>query len=371
MMNRNRHHAIWIGLAAAWVLAGAAAPASATTFTPLLADTSFRETDPAPSPDGKWLAFQSNRGGTNQIWLLPIDGGAPHALTTEPESSTVHSGVRVMTPTWAPDGKSVLYVSTRSGPYNIYSIPVEGGESRPLSNAAGSQRFPSYSMDGQKIVFPSSRLAPTELYGFNLYVMDAKGEIEGPPAKRLTFDNGSPGHPIWSPDGKWVAFVAKDVDTTRTISLGSGMQTKESAMFARFRLYKIPAGGGKEIQLTGLTPEKQPSEDTWPSWSPDGKWIAFGRNVGGKSNIWVYEVATKRMFPISTSDNAMKPTFSYDGKAIYYAVLNGKDEDLWVATDLTLKPPASTGTKKSGTKPASTAKKTSSSTAKSTASAPK
>ncbi len=354
-MTRNSTRTIWIVLAAASALSFAATPASATKFTPLLADTTYRETDPAPSPDGKWLAFQSNRSGRNQIWLLPIEGGEPHALTAEPESSTMHSPVRVMTPTWAPDGKTVLFVSTRTGPYNIYSIPVEGGEPRALSNAPGSQRFPSYSMDGTKIVFPSSRLAPTELYGFSLYVMDAKGEIDGPPAKRLTFSNGSPGHPIWSPDGKWVGFVAKDIDTSRTITLGQGMQTKESAMFARFRVFKIPAEGGKEIQLTGLTPEKQPSEDTWPSWSPDGKWIAFGRNIGGKSDVWILDVATKKAFPLTTSSNALKPTWSYDGKSIYYSVLNGKDEDLWVATDLTLKAPASTTKKKStSTKKATT-----------------
>ena len=119
-------------------------------------------------------------------------------------------------------------------------------------------------------------------------------------------------------------------------------------MFARFRVFKTPAAGGKETRLSGLTPEKELSEDTWPSWSPDGKWIAFGRNVGGKANLWVVDVATKKAFPITSTDNCMKPTWSYDGKAIYYTTLNGKDEDLWVATDLTLVPPA---------KPASTTKK--------------
>jgi TolB protein len=132
---------------------------------------------PAWSPDGKWLAYQSNHGGRNQIWLMPLAGGESHALTAEPESSTMHSGVRVMTPTWSPDSKTVLYVSTRTGNYNIYSIPVDGGEARSLSNAPGSQRFPSYSMDGQKIVFPSSRLAHdlrfsrTSIQGFGINVL--------------------------------------------------------------------------------------------------------------------------------------------------------------------------------------------------------
>ena len=323
-----------------------ATPASATTFRPVLADTTYRDTDPAPSPDGQWLAFQSNRDKTNQIWLWPTAGGAPHKLTSEPDSSKAQGAsriaTRVMTPTWAPDGKSLLFISTRSGTYNIYSIPVEGGKPTPLSNAPGSQRFAVYSPDGAKICFPSSRLDANSLYGFNLYVMDAKGEIEGPPAKRLTFSSGSPGHPVWSMDGKWLTYVAKDFDTTKTVSIGGGMQTKQTALFSPFRVFKIPADGGREMRLTGLSAAEDGSEDTWPSWSPDGKWIAFGRNAGGKQNIWILDVATKHSFPLTSDGNCMKPTWSYDGNSIYYSrLINGKDEDLWVATNLSLTgPPA-------------------------------
>src|SRR6185295_7522329 len=284
--------ALGLGLSFAW-----ASPGFATKFRPLLADPKSRDTDPAPSPDGKWLAFQSNRGGSSQIWIMSTGGGQLRQLTAEPESAKAgaqNMATRVMTPTWAPDGKSILYISTRSGQYNIYSIPVEGGEAKALSNAPGSQRFAVYSPDGSKICFPSSRLAPTSLYGFNLYIMDAKGEIDGPPARRLTFSGSSPGHPVWSFDGKWLAYVAKDYDTTKTVDVGGGMQTKQSAMFSQFRVFKKAVAGGPETKLTGLT--KENSEDTWPSWSPNGKQIAFGRNVGGKQSLWVVDATTKKSF---------------------------------------------------------------------------
>jgi len=341
-----------LALGVAW-----ASPGFATKFRPLLADTTYRDTDPAPSPDGKWIAFQSNRGGSSQIWVMSSQGGNLRKVTAEPESSQVTGSqriaTRVMTPNWSPDGKSILFISTRTGPYNIYTIPVEGGEAKPLSSAAGSQRFAVYSPDGSKICFPSSRLQPNSLYGFNLYVMDAKGEVAGQPAKRLTFSGSSPGHPVWSYDGKWIAYVAKDFDTTKTVNVGGGMQAKQSAMFSQFRVFKIPAAGGREVKLTGLK-VGDAYEDTWPSWSPNGQQITFGRNLGGKQSIWVLNVTTKQAFMLTGDGNCMKPTFSYDGNAIYYTKLvNGKDEDIWVASDFTTVTPTRS---KSAGKPRAAAK---------------
>ncbi|TMQ64532.1 MAG: hypothetical protein E6K79_07430 [Candidatus Eisenbacteria bacterium] len=93
-----------LALSVAWT-----SPGFATTFRPLLADTTYRDTDPAPSPDGKWIAFQSNRGGSSQIWVMSTQGDQLRRVTSEPESSQVPGSqriaTRVMTPNWAPDGK--------------------------------------------------------------------------------------------------------------------------------------------------------------------------------------------------------------------------------------------------------------------------
>ena len=114
---------------AALTVGPGAVPASAAQFRAFLPDTA-RDTDPAPSPDGKWVAFQSNRGGSSQIWIVPTAGGAPRKITNDPAKVKGPDGkmlpTRVMTPTWAPDSKSLLYVSTREGNYNVYSIPLEG-----------------------------------------------------------------------------------------------------------------------------------------------------------------------------------------------------------------------------------------------------
>ena len=276
-----------------------------------------------------WLAFTSDRcgHGATQVYIMPTGGGEPRQLTDEPDS--VHAG----TPSWAPDGKSLLYVSTRGKRYNVYSIPFEGGKAKQLTHAPGSHRFGTYSADGKKIAFYSNRVRPGELYGFNIYVMGADGEHEDDMARQITDSRGSPGHPTWSADGKWIAFVAKEFDSTRQETMEGNI------LFTKYQLYKVAAWGGKQIRLTKGVINGQKFEDTWPSWSPNGKWIAFGRQVGPKRDVWVMEVSSGKTFPITTTGNCIKPTWTWDSKSIYYSLVNDKSEDIWVANDLTLKSP--------------------------------
>src|SRR5688572_1438413 len=319
-------------LAAPFLLAAIlGCPAAATQFQAVMADSTVVDTDPTPSPDGKWLAYTSGRDTLRQIWIRPIGGGTPRQLTREPDST------RAMTPTWAPDSKSLLFISTRTTDYNIYSIPLEGGEARPMSDAPGSNRFAVYSPDGKQIVFPSNRMKPGQIWGFNLYMMDATGEkmMEGKLARQLTNNMGSPGHPTWSPDGKWVGYVAKPIDTTATVQVGPGMTMQKGAMFTAYHIWKVPAAGGAEIQLTGKMPETEPTEEIWPTWSPDGKWIAVQRRVGAADDVWVYEVDADTFYRVTSFGDAGKPTWSADGKSIYFVRVKGKDQDVWVASNLT------------------------------------
>lgn len=326
-----------------------AGPSRATQFRRVTSD-STRETDPAPSPDGKWLAFTSDRSGSYQIWIMPVRGGSARQLTFEPESITVKDParpdttrtlqIRANTPTWAPDSKSLLFISSRTGRYNIYSVPLEGGEPRAMASPIGNNRFAVYSPDGTEIAFYSNRLQPGALFGFNVYVMDSAGESLEQMARQLTHSQGSPGHPTWSADGRWIGYVSKTVDTTKTMIVGQGMQVKQNAIFARYKLWKSPAAGGEGERVAQAMPDSADFEDTWPSWSPaDARWIAVGRRVGVKQDVWVVDATTGRGYRLTNTGNAGKPTWSHDGKSMYYVVY-GPDgnEDIWVATRFTLPP---------------------------------
>jgi Tol biopolymer transport system component len=329
---------------------GCGAPASRATQFQSVTTDSLRESDPAPSPDGKWLAFTSNRSGSEQIWIMPLPGGPARQLTFEPESLSVPDPahpdtmrtipVRAYTPTWAPDSKSLLFISSRTGRYNVYSIPLEGGEPRVMASPIGNNRFAAYSPDGAKIAFYSNRLMPGSLFGFNVFVMDSSGETPEHMARQLTNSQGSPGHPTWSPDGNWIAYVSKTVDTTKTMTVGQGMQVKQNAIFTRYKLWKSPAAGGAGEQVAQALPDSAQFEDTWPSWSPtDARWIAVGRRVGVKQDVWIVDATTGTGYRLTNTGSAGKPTWSHDGKSIYYVEYgpNG-NEDVWVATHFTLPP---------------------------------
>lgn len=325
-------------------------PANATQFQRVTTD-STRESDPAPSPDGKWLAYSSDKGRSTQIWVMPIGGGHARQLTSEPDSVRIpdpeHQDslrttvVRASTPTWAPDSKSVLFISTRTGRFDIYSIPLAGGKPRRLSNAPGNHRFAVYSPDGKEIAFFSNRLQPDALFGFNIFVMDSGGETPDHLARQLTNSNGSPGHPTWSPDGAWIAYVSKEFDPKKKIDVGKGMQMAQNALTATYKPYKIPAQGGRGTRLGEERVNGKDYEDTWPTWDPaEARWLAVARTIDGKRDVWILDTTTGRGFPLTNTGNASKPTWTHDGKAIYFTTLEGRNEDVWIATDLTLRSPA-------------------------------
>jgi Tol biopolymer transport system component len=144
---------------------------------------------PCFSPDGQKIAFVSIRSGNWDIWIQPVNGGDAVQLTDH--AALDHSA------RWSPDGSKLTFHSMRSGNADIWVVPAAGGDPEPLTISEAEDMFPSWSPDGQKIAFQSNRTGNEDIYVLSL---KDKG------LSLITSDPAKDGRPTWSPDGNEIAF---------------------------------------------------------------------------------------------------------------------------------------------------------------------
>lgn len=146
---------------------------------------------PQISLPGKFV-FHSNVGGTYNIYTFDTKSRSLNQLTTSPG--------RDIEPDWSPDGKMVAFASDRDDPtgLNVYIMNADGSEQHPITQHAGYALSPSWSSDGQQLVFHTNWETKLQLYTIN---------ITGGLPKKLVNTPGNAYMPSWSPDGSHIAFV--------------------------------------------------------------------------------------------------------------------------------------------------------------------
>jgi Tol biopolymer transport system component len=198
--------------------------------------------------DGKTLFISASEPKQQSaIFRVPATGGAPQRLT--PLTPSYLHGV-------SPDGGTLAYCAERNGAWDVYTIPANGGSERRLTDASGLDDGPEYSYDGQWIYFNSHRTGR-----MHLYRMRADGS-EQEQLTRDEFDNWF-GHP--SPDGSTLVFISYLQDQKGQHPFGKDVKLRLMDLSTRNirDLTEVFFGGQGTINV--------------PSWSPDGKRLAFVR----------------------------------------------------------------------------------------------
>jgi TolB protein len=216
--------------------------------TPQIIDTGFAircNNDHGISPDGTQLVIsdQSQEDHRSLVYILPIGGGTPRRITQN--SPSYWHG-------WSPDGKTLAFVGQRNDDFDIYTIPVAGGEETRLTTAKGLDDGPEYSPDGQYIYFNTERTGHMQIW---------RMRADGSEQEQVTFDEFNNWFPHISPDGQQMVFLTYDASVTghpenKDVMLRM-MSLKDKKVTVLAKLF----GGQGTINV--------------PSWSPDGKQLAF------------------------------------------------------------------------------------------------
>jgi dipeptidyl aminopeptidase/acylaminoacyl peptidase len=303
------------------LLAGYATPAAVRAEAkkrPMTIDDLFRfqrVSDPQISPDGKTVAYvvgtvdlKGNRSSSN-IWLVSTEGGKPRQLTNTTKKDS-H-------PRWSPDGKRILFESTRSGDSQLWIINVNGGEAKQLTTIATEASTALWSPDGKHIAFVStvypeySAKAYKESNDLNKKRLE---EIKNNPVKARVFKKLFFRH--WD---EWVEDKRK-------------------------HLFVMPAKGGEPQDVTPGDRDAYPTSDTFSigddfTFSPDGKYLLYTappeRNEAWSTNYDICRVPiTGGKIECLTKDNKAAdgaPRFSPDGKRLAYRAQKqpGFEADRW------------------------------------------
>jgi Tol biopolymer transport system component len=262
-------------------------------------------TDPAISPDGKLVAYASDRSSEDNldIWVQQIAGGQPIRLTSNPGDD--HQ------PAFSPDGSKIVFRSERDGG-GIYVISALGGEERLL---AKSGSYPHFSPDGASIAY----FVGTTLRTAKVQIVSATG---GAP-RELRIQIPWAAFPTWSPDGKQLIFVGS---------------TNPSG-FSEFDWWVAPAEGGQAVKTQAYADFKRAGlganfelffkEDVWA-----GDHIIFSAGLGDSTNLWQVQI-TPRTWQINDSPQRLttgaghesSPSLAADGRLVFTTA--NRHLDLW------------------------------------------
>jgi len=236
------------------------------------------------------IAYVAKQGQRYTLLVADADGENARSTLTSPEP--------IISPTWAPGGSQLAYVSFESRKPVIYAHEVSTGKRRLLANFRGSNSAPSWSPDGKRIVATLSLSGSAQIYS-----VDAGG---GAPT-RLTQSSSIDTEPVFSADSNSIFFVS---------DRGGSPQ-----------IYRMSANGGNPQRLTFSG-----NYNISPSPSPDGRWLAYISRVSGAFRLHVMDLGSGAVTAISDGTADESPSFAPNSRLIVYATRDRGQEALMTST---------------------------------------
>jgi eukaryotic-like serine/threonine-protein kinase len=350
---------------------------------------SGHDTSPAVSPDGKTIAFTSDRDGQPRVWLKQFKGGGEAAITAGPDDF----------PRFSPDGTSVLFIHTEGGSTSLHRITLLGNDPHKVVENAEQA---DWSPDGKQIAFIRLHRQPDKILSA-LFLIDAAGGVERELAR---FAGELVGFPRWSPDGRSIILNTPPLITSgvlrklflvdvkdgsfreiRPESLGmlsaAAWVSSEEIVFLQsesitgggtavsparaFRenirtrrhqalfwvgssgttLDLLPDGrvvfdsmsGRQNLREYALDKLSTPRwithgtiNDRQPVFAPEGEWVVFSSNRSGNLDLWAISARTGVVRSI-TDDPAddWDPAFSPDGRSLLWSSNRSGNLEIWAS----------------------------------------
>ncbi len=288
------------------------------------------------NPTGGWVEVitpDGTRGWVAIMWLQvnrPLDAVAvaaiPAAPTPEPTVTPTQTPLPpTSTPTpippppissaLAPGGGRIAFRSNRDGNDEIYVMNADGSGQTNLTNHFAYDDYPSWLPDGRHIAFLSDR--KYDFPRFGSYIMNTDGSGVSLLMSHSNHDEME--SMTWSPDGKRIAFESSRDDSDSNCMAASGECNTE--------IYVMNAGGSGLIRLTD-----HPARDIDPTWSPDGRWIAFASNREAAFDIYMVSVDGGEITRLTANSDIFQtsPAWSPDGALIAVEANTGRDQGIFL-----------------------------------------
>jgi len=260
------------------------------SFNRSLIASTQRDGAPQFSPDGRRIAFVSERSGHLEIWVCNSDGSSPVQLTSMHSAST---------PRWSPDGRRIAFDSDAAGEFDIWVIGADGGKPVRMTDDPANDGDPSWSHDGRWIYFDSARTGPQQVW---------KMPADGGEAIQVTRDGGYT--PLESPDNKFLYYLKQDNSLWR-VPLGGGEAVRVLEGLSNYLnlaivdkgIYFVPQQDARSVQFLDLQTNQirriasfeRPvgsgdlGDDSGLAISPDGRWILYSRVDQGGAELRIVE----------------------------------------------------------------------------------